>query len=231
MYTDGWIKASGMNIALANNASRPLDVVFLGDSITEGWNGRWLGNHHEKFANNTRAFRRFFSREEGGQLDGLALGIANDVMVSLLYRIMNGEIPETLQAKVFWVLIGTNDLGKVVKCSPEATVAGTIRIIQELKKLRPESTVVVNSILPTSPTGTLRGKILWEERIQKVNRRMECYSHITEGVEFFDATDIFTNKDGTSVNYTLMMKDLLHPSWVGYDMWGEQIAKRVKELT
>jgi lysophospholipase L1-like esterase len=60
---------------------------------------------------------------------------------------------------------------------------------------------------------------------------MECYSHITEGVEFFDATDIFTNKDGTSVNYTLMMKDLLHPSWVGYDMWGEQIAKRVKELT
>jgi lysophospholipase L1-like esterase len=229
-YADGWMKASGMNIALANNVSRPMDVVFLGDSITEGWNGRWMGNHYKSFANNSRAFRRLFSREEGGQLDGLALGIANDGLVNLLYRIMHGEVPETLQAKVFWVLIGTNDLGLATKCSPEATVAGIIRIIQELKKLRPDSIVVVNSILPTSPTGKLRGKVMWEERIQNVNRRMECYSHTTEGVEFFNATDIFTDKD-EKINTTLMMKDRLHPSWFGYDVWSEQIAKRVKELT
>ena len=64
----------------------------------------------------------------------------------MLYRLQNGELPDTLNPKVFWILIGTNDLG-AYQCSAEAVAAGNIRIVQELQAKRPRAKIVLNSIL------------------------------------------------------------------------------------
>jgi hypothetical protein len=55
-----------------------VDVVFLGDSITEGWRGTSLGKHVEHKEANIDVFNSLFHVDEGADFQGLALGIAGD---------------------------------------------------------------------------------------------------------------------------------------------------------
>lgn len=63
----------------AKKAPNDLDIVFVGDSITERWNGTAaLGT---KVIDSTkRAFRKRFTKKYGGKLEGIALGSAGDTV-------------------------------------------------------------------------------------------------------------------------------------------------------
>lgn len=80
-YLEKWTKAFNLNIDLVNKAiERPsqLDVVFLGDSITEHWNGRDMGELRDKDHNVSVVFDELFNKDNGASLEGLALGVAGD---------------------------------------------------------------------------------------------------------------------------------------------------------
>ena len=81
-WIDKWTNTTNQNIDLVNKAIvRPiqLDVVFLGDSITEQWNGRDSGTPGEKYHNTSVVFDELFHKSQGGgSLEGLALGVAGD---------------------------------------------------------------------------------------------------------------------------------------------------------
>jgi hypothetical protein len=51
-----------------------------------------------------------FTVVDGGKINAVALGIAGDRSVNLLFLIKDGGIGD-LKPQVFWQLIGTNDLG------------------------------------------------------------------------------------------------------------------------
>jgi hypothetical protein len=55
------------------------DVVFLGDETTEGWNGKHL---NMPIPNESRRIQKYwnetFTKDGGGDFEGLALGIAGD---------------------------------------------------------------------------------------------------------------------------------------------------------
>jgi hypothetical protein len=55
-----------------------------------------------------------------------------------------------LKPRVFWHLIGTNDLGRQL-CNVDAIVAGNIAMAEELMSLRPNSTIIINSLLSRAP--------------------------------------------------------------------------------
>jgi lysophospholipase L1-like esterase len=124
---------------------------------------------------------------------------------------MNGELTSNLSPKVFWLLIGTNDLGED-RCSVESIVAGNIGIVLELQRRRPTSKILVNSLLPRtqSPDGTLGP--MWQS-IQSINQILESYIQPMENVHFFNATNLFL-KDYLTIDMRLM-PDLLHPSAYG----------------
>ena len=63
--------------------SSGVDIVFLGDSITEGWRGTSFGAPSEKRKGNIKVFNSFFSESKGGDFEGLALGIAGDKVRAL----------------------------------------------------------------------------------------------------------------------------------------------------
>jgi lysophospholipase L1-like esterase len=71
---------------LANNEAavahwaRTLDVVFYGDSITEGWNETNYGKSSTRFAGAKDVFQSLFSTARGGDYEGIALGIAGDAV-------------------------------------------------------------------------------------------------------------------------------------------------------
>ena len=132
-----------------------------------------------------------------------------------LYRLQNGGMGD-LDPDVWWVLIGTNDIGGD-HCSEEVMVSGNINIVQEILSRRPNATVVINSILPRSPP-------TWDHLV-KVNERLSCYAESTKRVEFFNATDIFLT------NHTLKgLMDGLHPSPEGAQEWGSAIVDKVLEI-
>lgn len=78
-----------MNIGLVNQSiasNTELDVVLVGDSITEMWNGRMMSGIYGNYDDNARAFQQLFQKERGGKVEGLALGIAGD-QVRALFRL------------------------------------------------------------------------------------------------------------------------------------------------
>jgi lysophospholipase L1-like esterase len=77
-------------------------------------------------------------------------------MSNLLWRIQNGEMPRNLNPKVWWLLIGANDLVRG-ECSEEAIILGILKLAEEIQTIRPESVVVIQGLLPRTfhPDGSL----------------------------------------------------------------------------
>jgi lysophospholipase L1-like esterase len=248
-FRSAWFRTFKRNLQLiadtaSTTATGNLDVVLLGDSITEHWLGTDLGAAYTTLSEHFQVYQELFrnkNSDNNNATSGLALGIGGDTCPHLLYRLMNGEMAElhssasssALQPAVWWILIGTGDYS--ASCKAEQIVTGTVRIVQEILERRPSATVVVNSILPRGYRWLLGPD--WYEKLTVVNRQMECYAASQKRVEFFNATDFFV-EEGTSeegddhsvrVNTTLMM-DQVHPSAAGYRIWGQAIVDRVQEI-
>lgn len=203
----------------------------MGDSITEHLNGNELGQPEESWEEHSAVFDKLFSRDSGGEIEGMALGIGGDGSAQLLYRLQNGEVPSEsseFNPKVWWVLIGTLDLSEA--CSAEATLMGIIAVVQQIRQLRPAATVVINSILPRprNNKGTLAG-IMWTKS-EWINERLECFASGLPKVEYFDATQIFLDPSGDKLKESHFADDWIHPSAAGTEEWGVAIVEKVKEI-
>jgi hypothetical protein len=79
-----WSKAHQANKGLVQGSiesAKPIDIAFLGESVVEEMDGRWFGDSkNEELTKLAKLFDQNFSKEKGGKLDGLALGIAGDTV-------------------------------------------------------------------------------------------------------------------------------------------------------
>jgi lysophospholipase L1-like esterase len=124
-----------------------LDVAFLGGSIVEEIQGRWMGSSQDADLQSlSRLFRANF-QGTNSKIQGVALGIAGDSSPNVLYRIMHGEMPEEFNPRVWWIHLGMNDLGRM-KCSEEVTVIGILRVVEEILDRKPDARIVINSLFP-----------------------------------------------------------------------------------
>ncbi len=74
-----WLKTVQENKdAIASSEAEDVDVVFYGDSITEGWKGTSYGFDNGRKENNPEVFKALFSVKDGGKYNGLPLGISGD---------------------------------------------------------------------------------------------------------------------------------------------------------
>lgn len=252
-----WTKAHMENVGLARNIKkvtqksssfRELDVVFLGDSITEGWRGTSFGEPIEHKQENKQIFEKYFDMEKSStaKMEGLVLGIAGDKSPNLLWRLQNGEIPKSLNSKVYWVLIGTNDFLKedLSQCSEEVVFMGIERVVAELQILKPDATIVVNGLLPRSDIGRGKDGRLYKENkktvmdaIDTVNHLLKEYCDEHKNLVYFDASDIFIDSDsklgrGKFSKYIpfKLMEDSLHPTVKGYEKFAEKITIKLEKI-
>jgi poly(3-hydroxybutyrate) depolymerase/lysophospholipase L1-like esterase len=130
-------------------------VVFLGDSITQGW-----GNVAKDFPNLKTANR----------------GISGDTSRGVRYRLREDVLD--LNPKAVSLLIGTNDLA--LGGEPEQVIANIQAIIAELQKQNPTVGIVLNRVMPRGPEpGKFPDKIkklngLIDEMVKKDPRLLEC---------------------------------------------------------
>ena len=208
-----------------------LDLVLLGDSITEHWRGTDLGQIHPDYQEHWQVYQDLF---QTGPVRGIALGIGGDRTTQLLYRLRHGESPIPSQTKVLWINIGTNNLADY--CNAESIFAGTVAIVEELlqqfESTKNSPTIVINSILPRGGyrgTADLRGDRGWQIA-RRVNHRLQCYSERRKGVQFIDTTDLFVRHDNVDMRNETLYHDDVHPSAEGYRIWGDFIVRYVQDI-
>lgn len=179
------------------------DLVFVGDSITDGWRGGGKKVWDEAFA----------------PLKALNLGIGGDRTEHVLWRLQNGEL-EGYQAKLFVIMIGTNNGGD----SKEDVAGGITAIVNEIKKRQPQAKILLLGIFPRAPQASDRGR-------QKNNQVNQIVAKLDDGgktLKYMDIGDKFLDEKKDLPKD--IMPDFLHPNAKGYQIWADAILPTVKEM-
>jgi lysophospholipase L1-like esterase len=181
-------------------------LVFLGDSITHGWEGQ-----------------KAIWEAAFGQYKPANFGIGGDRTEHVLWRMDNGNF-DGLKPKLTVIMIGTNNTGHRKGEEPaEQTCAGVKAIIERLAKKCPDSKVLLLGIFP-------RGEKP-DDKLRKHNAAInELLAKLADGkkVQFLDIGKNFLQPDGTLSKE--IMPDLLHLSPKGYQIWADSIKDKVAEM-
>jgi len=185
-------------------------VVFLGDSITEGWGGAGKKTWEKTWA----------------PMHAVNAGIGGDRTQHVLWRLKNG-LGEALAAssndiKLVVLMIGTNNSNGADNTSEEIG-EGVQAIVANIREKLPKSKVLVLGIFP-------RGEKPNPQR-EKNARASEIASKVADGtnVKYLDIGGKFLEKDGTLTKE--IMPDFLHLSEKGYQIWAENVEPVVREMT
>lgn len=185
------------------------DVIFLGDSITEGWEG-----------NGRKAWKEYF-----GEFEPVNLGIGGDQTGHVLWRITEGKELEHLKPKVAVIMIGTNN-----GHSPAHVAGGIKAIVEELKKQKPHIKILVLGVFPRG-SGVKGDKSIPAAKLsKKVPAINAIIAKLDDGKTVFykDIGNSFLAEDGGLSRD--IMDDYLHLTAKGYAIWGKAIKGDIEKL-
>jgi N-acetylglucosamine-6-sulfatase len=186
------------------------EVVFLGDSITQGWEGKGKAMWAQHFA----------------PMKAANFGIGGDRTEHVLWRLANGNF-DGLKPKLVVLMIGTNNTGHQGRdghvCTAQQTADGVKEILAVLEKKCPQAKVLLLGIFPRGPDAMDKFRVQNEE----TNAIIKGYA---DGKRVFwkDLGSVFLAKDGTLSKE--IMPDLLHLNEKGYQMWAEAILPEVTAI-
>jgi len=197
-----WIKRHAQINKNVEVASENCAVVFVGDSITQGWEGAGakVWENHIK------------------ELGAINLGIGGDRTEHVLWRFDNGNL-EGISPRVAVVMIGTNNFG-YQQDSTEEVLGGVVAVVEKLRQDVPDIHVMLLDIFP-------RGEVFNEMRgsILQVNQSLQAKYKDLKNVTFFPIGHLFLEDDGTISKE--IMPDYLHLSEAGYQRWADAIVPTV----
>jgi lysophospholipase L1-like esterase len=185
---------------------QPVDLVFIGDSITHMFGGQ----PPSPIQRGKEVWERYY-----GQRNAVNLGFGWDRTQNVLWRLENGEF-EGLKPKVAVVLIGTNNRTGTKNArenSPAEIAEGIEAICKTLHAKSPATRIVLLSVLPRSPArfvGPLR-------EINRAIVKLETLGYVT----FLDLWPGFADADGLPKKE--LMADTVHPNAQGYEVWAKAL--------
>jgi lysophospholipase L1-like esterase len=188
-------------------AAGDIDVLFMGDSITDFWR-----NPEGPYAG-----KPVFDKYWGG-LKVANFGIAGDTTQGVLYRLQNGE-GTGFSPKAVMLMIGTNN----TRANSAAEIAeGVGAIVLELQKDFPDAKILLLGIFPRStPVDPVRAQIA---EINSIISRLDDGAR----VRYLDIGKVFL--DGNGVIAPDIMSDGLHPTTKGYELWAEAVKEPLAAL-
>ena len=200
---------------LARTKSGPIGVLFLGDSITEGWGKA------------PHIWEHYF-----GKYQPANFGIGGDQTQHVIWRIENGEL-DGINPKAVVLMIGTNNSA----AHTGEQIADAIKKIVELIRTKiPGTKVLLLAILPRDARRNNDGLITeptiadTAKRVAANDRANTLIAKLDDGVNvrFLNTNAVFLGRDGR-IPWTIM-PDQLHPTAAGYQLWAEAIEKPLAEL-
>ena len=149
-------------------------------------------------------------------------------------------MPKDLNPKVWWILIGNNDLIDG-QCSEEAVVLGILRLAEFIAHENPGATIVLNSILPAFstiepnvPHSHFKPFELFPS-IKVVNEELLRFSKSNADIKFFNASQLFLmEKQPSKTRLPSIKSDLINDKGQltveGHKIWGDAILQEVSNL-
>jgi beta-glucosidase len=193
----------------AKEAPGDYDIEFIGDSITQGWEGSG----------------RNVWAELASQYKLINMGVSGDRTEHVLWRFEQGQL-DGIKAKVAVVMIGTNNSGKQKDGTDTFTdldiLEGVTAIVNQIRTRQPDTKVLLLGIFPRSKTfSAQRGRLL------EINQAL---AKLDDGKDVFylDFGSQLIEKDG-SISKDIM-PDALHPNETGYKIWVKAMEPKLKEL-
>ena len=179
-----------------------VDLVFIGDSITQGWEGSgkdvWAKHY--------------------GRRNAVNLGIGGDRTQHVLWRLDHGNL-DGISPKLAVVMIGTNNSGDN---TPEEIADGVEAIVEKLHAKLPGTKVLLLAIFPRGENGQDAKRQVNQEANERIAKLDDG-----ERVRYLDIGPRFLQDDGTLTRE--IMPDLLHLSEKGYTLWAAAIESPVAE--
>ncbi len=183
----------------------PVDLLFIGDSITQGWeeDGRPVWDQYY-------AGRR-----------AMNLGYNSDQTDNVLWRLQHGEL-DGITPKLAVVMIGTNN-SAMREDPPENTTAGIQAILTTLRTRLPGTRILLLAIFPRGLTN--------DDPLRRVNEAVNARLPslaVQRQVFFLNINRRFLDADGRLS--AEIMPDALHPSALGYRIWAEGMEEMIRRL-
>ena len=147
------------------------DLIFIGDSITQGWEGRGKGVWAKHYA----------------KRNAVNLGIGGDRTQHVIWRLDNGNL-HRIKPKAAVIMIGTNNSGSNTS---QEIADGVEVIVKQLRKKLPDTKVLLRRL---SPRRQQRGQTSPSQR-----RPNAIFKKFADGkaVHYLDIGPKFLEKDGT----------------------------------
>jgi lysophospholipase L1-like esterase len=203
---EGWLKRHQDFVDQARKGG--YDVLFQGDSITDGWrNGAAKKIWDASFA----------------PLKAANFGISGDRTQHVLWRLQNGEFDGDPMPKVVVLMIGTNNIGQKDPELPSSAIAGVDAILKFIRRKSESTKVLLLGVFPRGEKPDHPHRAL----VKEINAAIEKFDD-GKTVKFLDIGEKFLQPDGSLTRE--IMPDFLHLSEKGYRIWADAIQEPLADL-
>jgi lysophospholipase L1-like esterase len=179
-----------------------IDLMFVGDSITQGW-------PHD------------FFEQQFGRFHAANFGVGGDHTGNVLYR-LDDPVMASLKPRAIVLLVGVNNFFHCAD-NTEQTFAGIRQVVATLRQEYPDARILLNAVLPYGDAN----EEFKRAQVRELNRMV---AGLDDGKHVFyrDYGPRFLQADGTIP--TDVMADHLHPTAKGYRIWADAMLPDIEQL-
>ena len=191
------------NDRIAAAKGHPVDILFVGDSITESWTSAPWGG----VSRGAAIWDKMYAPR-----NALNFGAGADRTQHVLWRLDTMDVKD-LKPKVTVLMIGTNNN---IDTAPEIA-AGVKAVITKLETMYPATKIILVSILPSARAATL------------MNQANEILKTFADDQTVF-YLDLAAKMPPVGDSWLGLGPDKLHPSDAGYQIWADTMEPLLTRL-
>jgi lysophospholipase L1-like esterase len=191
------------NDRIAAAKGKPVDILFVGDSITESWTSAPWGGVNRGSAIWDKVY---------APRNALNFGAGADRTQHVLYRLDTMDVKD-LKPKVTVVMIGTNNN---IDTAPDIA-AGVKAVLSKLETMYPTTKIILVSILPSARSAELMAQA--NDLIKNFADNQTVYY-----------LDLAAKMPPVGDSWVGLGPDKLHPTDVGYQLWADSMEPLLTKL-
>jgi lysophospholipase L1-like esterase len=191
---------------LSRAKSKDIQLVFLGDSITEFWQLKGKEVWEQNYA----------------KYNAANFGVSSEKTEHTLGHLAGGVLDGPSKPKVVVVMIGTNNIGHHPADKPEWAAAGVKKIVETVHRKLPQTKVLLLGVFPRDRKDSPARK-----SVEAINAIISKFDD-GKKTRYLDLGPKFLDDSGEIP--TDIMPDGLHPEAKGYEIWAEAMRPLLDEM-